>query len=214
MKEKFIPPERGLDAFNCPHCHVYAAHEWYYLRGSSGADGYGRIFENQDSFVSRCSRCNGSMIWFSDKIIYPLSGYLEPANLDLPGEIKADYEEAASILNLSPRGAAALLRLSIQKLCKHLGESGKDINNDIKNLVTKGLPHKVQEALDSVRVIGNEAVHPGTLDLKDDRATAAKLFKLLNFIATKLISEPKEIDEIYSALPADKLEGIKKRDKS
>ena len=154
------------------------------------------------------------MIWFSDKIIYPLSGYLEPANLDLPGEIKADYEEAASILNLSPRGAAALLRLSIQKLCKHLGESGKDINNDIKNLVTKGLPHKVQEALDSVRVIGNEAVHPGTLDLKDDRATAAKLFKLLNFIATKLISEPKEIDEIYSALPADKLEGIKKRDKS
>jgi hypothetical protein len=94
-----------------------------------------------------------------------------------------------------------------------LGEDGKNINNDIKSLVAKGLPNKVQEALDSVRVIGNDAVHPGTLDLNDNREIAAKLFKLVNFIATKMISEPKEIDELYSSLPADKLKGIEDRDK-
>ncbi len=37
-------------------------------------------------------------------------------------------------------------------------------------------------------------MHPGTLDLKDNSETALKLFKLVNFIATKMITEPAEID--------------------
>lgn len=131
----------------------------------------------------------------------------------MPQEIIDDYNEAADVFNLSPRSSAALLRLAIQKLCKHLGESGKNINNDIKNLVKKGLPPKVQEALDSVRVIGNESVHPGELNLNDSREVAAQLFKLVNFITIKMISEPKEIDEIYNGLPENKLKGIQDRDK-
>jgi len=64
-----------------------------------------------------------------------------------------------------------------------------------------------------VRVIGNNAVHPGTIDLKDDRDTVNKLFRLVNFIAHKTITEPREVDEIYNGLPADKVAGINKRDK-
>jgi len=64
-----------------------------------------------------------------------------------------------------------------------------------------------------VRVIGNEAVHPGVIDLKDDRDTANKLFKLVKFIAEKMITEPREIEELYNSLPEDKLKGIKDRDK-
>lgn len=48
--------------------------------------------------------------------------------------------------------------------------------------MASGLPPKVKEVLYSVRVIGNESVHPGTLDFKDDRDTANKLFRLVNFI--------------------------------
>ena len=145
-------------------------------------------------------------------MIYPLHSAAEAPNQDLPQEIQEDYEEARLIANFSPRGAAALLRLSVQKLCKHLGEPGKNINTDVASLVAKGLPPKVQEALDSVRVIGNDAVHPGSIDLRDDRETVLKLFKLVNFIAAKMITEPKEIADLYSGLPADKLAGIAQRD--
>ena len=106
-----------------------------------------------------------------------------------------------------------MLRLAIQKLCIDLGEKGKDLNEGIGNLVKKGLPSLVQKSLDAVRVIGNEAVHPGTLDLKDDRDTATTLFKLVNIIAEQMISNQKHVDEIYSKLPEGKRQAIEERDK-
>lgn len=213
MKGQYISPEPNLKAFNCPHCHVYSHQAWYYLKASETAEGYGLQHGDNRFRVSYCERCGENTIWRGENIIYPQTSIVEPPNSDLPEDIIEDYNEAALVLGTSPRSAAALLRLAIQKLCKVLGEPGKDINTDIKNLVTKGLPSKVQEALDSVRVIGNEAVHPGELNLNDNREIANKLFKLVNFIATKLITEPKEIDELYGSLPQTKLDGIKQRDK-
>lgn len=212
MKGKYISPELNLKAFNCAHCHVYSHQDWYYLSSSTGQDGFGQIHEDKRFRVSYCERCGQNTIWFGEKIVFPNNSLAEPPNPDMPLDIITDYNEATDVFNQSPRSAAALLRLAIQKLCVHLGESGKNINDDIKNLVKKGLPPKVQEALDSVRVIGNEAVHPGELNLNDNREIAAQLFKLVNFIATKLISEPKEIDDIYNSLPSSKLDGIKHRD--
>ena len=52
----------------------------------------------------------------------------------------------------------------LQKLCKVLGQSGNNINEDIKALVESGLDPRVQKALDAVRVVGNNAVHPGQMD--------------------------------------------------
>lgn len=116
------------------------------------------------------------------------------------------------ILDLSPRGAAALLRLGIQKLCQHLGETGENLYHDIAALVKKGLDVRVQRALDVVRVIGNNAVHPGHIDLRDDRATAEKLFGLVNLIAERMISQPKHVQELYESLPEGARKAIEKRD--
>jgi uncharacterized protein DUF4145 len=115
-------------------------------------------------------------------------------------------------LSRSPRGEAGLLRLAIQKLCVELKQPGKNINDDIAELVRNGLPTGVQKALDSVRVIGNEAVHPGQIDFADTPEIAATLFSVVNFIVEKMISEPKEIEAIYQQLPAEKREAIQKRD--
>lgn len=162
--------------------------------------------------LSNCYTCKKAAIWNRDKLIFPAQLFEIEPNVDLSLDIQNDFNEARSILDLSPRGAAALLRLAIQKLCKELGKPGKDVNADIASLVADGLNIKIQKALDIVRVVGNEAVHPGQMDLKDDRVTASKLFSLVNKIAYDMITHPKELDALYNELPQSKLEGILKRD--
>ena len=163
-------------------------------------------------FVSECFNCHKVSVWIHDKLVYPLTSTAPSANPDLPADIRDDYNEASSILDLSPRGAAALLRLAIQKICKELGQSGENINADISALVAEGLSRQIQQALDVVRVIGNNAVHPGQIDLRDDKTIAHSLFMMVNLIADRMISEPKRIEEAYAALPERDREAIARRD--
>lgn len=165
-------------------------------------------------YLSECFSCKKFSIWKDKQLLFPKSINEYQPNSDLPDEIKADYGEALEILNISPRGSAALLRLCIQKLCQHLGCNPKEsINQNIAELLRKGLDTRVQKSLDIVRVIGNDAVHPGTLDLKDNTETAITLFGLVNIIADIMISQPKHIDEIYENLPPSTKEAIANRDK-
>lgn len=186
--------------------------------------GAGDVFfeGEQDSFysfrvtnlsLSECYSCRKVAVWVHDRLVYPPARQGDGPNQDLPPEVIGDFEEARTIVTASPRGAAALLRLCIQKLCDHLGETDKDLNDAIASLVSKGLDARVQQALDIVRVIGNEAVHPGILDLKDDRDTATELFRLVNLIAESMISQPKRIRAMYDGLPAGKRKAIEARDK-
>lgn len=217
MKDNYTPPSFNVDAFNCPHCDAYSHQEWYnYIEASQGSLRSRKIRSGSITSltVSYCSRCNRYALWYEDKMLYPISSIAPLPIEDMPEDVKSDFLEARNIANESPRGAAALLRLGLQKLMPHLGENGKNINEDIGNLVKKGLPVTIQQAADSLRVIGNEAVHPGELDLKDDLDTALALFKLLNLIVEVRIVQPKEISQLYNNLPNSKKDGIKNRDKN
>lgn len=130
----------------------------------------------------------------------------------MPDDVKADYEEARAIVQASPRGASALLRLATQKLLTHLGGKGDNINDDIAALVKKGLSVEIQQALDTLRVVGNHAVHPGELDLKDDLETANGLFTIINFIVQDRIAQPKALAALYNKLPESARKKIAKRD--
>jgi hypothetical protein len=141
---------------------------------------------------------------------YPDTGTAPFPNPEMPDSVRSLYLESASVASKSPRGAAALLRLAVQLLCKELGEKGININDDIKNLVAKGLPDIVQKSLDIVRVTGNEAVHPGQIDT-DDPEVVARLFDLLNIIVEYMIALPKRVTGLYSGLPSGALTSIKKR---
>jgi hypothetical protein len=163
--------------------------------------------------LSKCYRCKKLAVWVSDRVLFPPRRSGVTPNPDLPDDIVRDFEEARSIVDLSPRGAAGLLRLCIQKLCTSLGEKGKNIDDDIASLVSKGLSPLVQKSLDIVRVTGNEAVHPGVMDLRDDRDTAQRLFGLVNLIAEQMISIPRHVKAVYDGLPASKRERIEARDK-
>jgi len=211
-RHKLIPykaPAFKETSFNCSICGAYSNQIWFqtFIFKQSSLEQLKLID------IAFCSHCNSYSLWHVKRMIFPSSGSAPLSNSDLPAEIKADYEEARSIVSLSPRGAAALLRLTIQKLCRHLGEKGENINKDIANLVKKGLPLKVQKALDIVRVVGNNAVHPGQIDIKDDNVTAEKLFGLVNLIAEVMITQPKLVDDLYDkAIPQSQKEAIEKRD--
>lgn len=163
--------------------------------------------------ISTCSNCEMVAVWLHERMIHPDSGDAPPPNADMPEDIRQDYEEAGAIFARSPRGAAALLRLAIQKLCMILGQPGKNINDDIAELVRGGLDPRVQQALDVVRVIGNNAVHPGQVDLRDNQATAGTLFRLVNLIVEKTISEPKHVSELFNSLPEGAIKAIERRDR-
>lgn len=174
-------------------------------RNQSGAYVYNDV---SNLHLSECYNCKKIAVWVHGNLVFPSQRVGVAPNSDLPPEIIRDFEEARAIVDNSPRGAAALMRLAVQKLCAHLGEKGKSIDEDIASLVAKGLNPLVQKALDVVRVIGNEAVHPGTVDLKDDRDTAMRLFGLVNAIADQMITHPKSVKEMYDQLPAGKRAAI------
>ncbi len=62
-----------------------------------------------------------------------------------------------------------------------------------------------------VRVVGNDAVHPGALDLRDDRAAAERLFGLVNLIVERMISYPKHVEALDGSLPETKRDEIERR---
>jgi len=171
------------------------------------------VFEAYNIYLSRCFGCKQNALWHGQNLVVPRPRVGSAPNPDLDEDIRIDIDEARSILDASPRGAAALLRLAVQKLCRQVGQSGKNLDNDIQSLVDKGMDPHLQQAFDVVRVIGNESVHPGELDLRDDRETAITLIDLINIAAQELISNKKAIAAIYSGLPRSKLQGIAARAK-
>lgn len=206
---KFIQPKVFLHSYTCPHCGVIAKQDWRHTQwdGVSHANTSRNVLR-----IGSCHHCHKHTLWVGEVMYYPDTGVAPTPNPEMPEAVYKLYQEAASIHTKSPRGAAALLRLSIQILCVELGGEGKNINNDIGSLVKNGLPEIVQQSLDILRVTGNDAVHPGQIDT-DDHEVVVQLFNLVNIIIEYMIALPKKVSGIYSDLPEEKVKGIRQRDK-
>lgn len=223
---EYVAPQFMLSAFNCPICGAYAQQLWTQILPDTYYDERFRL-SNPNTLIipttikrdfgtvytSRCWHCYKEALWVNNKLIYPSSSIIAYPSKDMPEDIAKIYNEAANIYTLSPRSSAALLRLGLQMLLKHLGEKGENINHDIKNLVAKGLPSTVQQAADIIRHVGNEAVHPGTINFEDNSDTSATLFQILNWIVYCMITVPKNIKEMYASLPDNIQKSIEMRDK-
>lgn len=217
-----IEPLFKSDAYHCLSCEVFAPRYWTELRGANLPE---KGMGGEILWADVCTHCAYEAYWLASnlpphaiaaglsqpRLIHPKMRNKKPA-ADMPEEIRADYVEAGRIVGDSPRGACALLRLAVQKLMPHVGGTGKDLNGDIGSLVADGLSVQVQEALDSLRVIGNHAVHPGQLDLRDDVETATALFSLLEYVVDQLITQPRLRKELFAKLPASSHEAIARRD--
>lgn len=216
MAKNYVAPDYQKDSFTCPHCGTMSLMHYECI----SYHGYQVISvtskqKNGTSWVeiASCQNCKKKTIWIDNIYAYP-DIIAEEANPDMPESVKQLYEEAGLIYNKSPRAACALLRLAIDKLCNELGETDRDINKNIGELVKKGLSPSVQKALDIVRVVGNKAVHPGQIAFDvDNKETAIALMKLVNLITVRMITEPKEIDSMFEQLPDSAKNAIENRDK-
>jgi hypothetical protein len=210
----YVAPEHEKDAFTCPHCQVYTSQVWADLTVENRNMAIPSPPQSTPISRSTCFNCHEDCFWHDEKLLYPAMVNAPMPSADLPEDLKPDYLEARQIVNASPRGAAALLRLVLQKLLVHLGEPGKDINTDIGSPAKKGkISGRTKKALDSVRIVGNESVHPGEINLNEDPNMANALFYLINLIVLDAFSYDKYVDSIYAQLPENKRKGVEDRDR-
>ena len=145
-------------------------------------------------------------------MLFPDVSQYEPANDDMPDNVKRIYDEAAAVANKSPRAAAALLRLALQELCKSLKCKGDNLQKQIERLAeSTPVSSDVIKAANIVRLVGNDAVHPdrvGDVDIENAPDVVNALFEFINWVAKEAISDPKvrgeKIAKISAAFPASK----------
>ncbi|MDE8674688.1 DUF4145 domain-containing protein [Priestia aryabhattai] len=232
-KEIYVAPELGLESFNCPECRAYSHQEWIEVIYTTYGDKFqlleftdGRIEYAQKGEVSiissnhqmthitafsRCHSCKSITIWKNNNMVYPQNLNVEPPNPDMPKDIESLYNEARSIAHLSPRSAAALLRLALEKLLICLGAQKGTIDSMIQSLIKKDIispSGHVRKALDTIREIGNAGVHPTSIDLDENPKASFALFKVINFVVEKMITDQKTMDEIYNYIPKEKREKL------
>jgi hypothetical protein len=208
--EKAIPAKFREDSYNCPICGVYSYQFWSDLGFQSWDK---EKFHETDVVQSKCHKCDGILIWYKGSIVAPHVSTAPFHHEHMPSNVKEIYEEARAVFEISPRSSAAMLRLALQLLCKELDYEGATLDESIGSMVKNGLTVQVQQALDVVRVIGNNAVHPGQINFSDNRDIAIGLFALMNYIIERMIAEPMKIETLFSSLPEGAKAAIKNRDK-
>lgn len=216
MSKTDVAPSFRAESFNCPRCGAFAGMGWHDLLLNSSA--YASIT------FSICAACQKPSVWTDDDggsvpaphtpmlgllggtqtLIFPSKCVAPQAEDDMPEDVRIDFEEARLVFNHSPRAAAALLRLCVQKLCQELLGKKGDIHKQIGELVDKGLPPRVLKAFDTIRIFGNESVHPGTVNLNDTPEVALALFSLLNMAVRHCITEERELEAIRALTPETK----------
>lgn len=202
-------PIAGRNAYECPHCHAFAQQAWSTVLTNLYAGGYTSL---DGWMASMCARCQEACLWLHDQLVYPLTMIGPLPHADMPTAVHGLYEEARTVSSLSRKSAAALLRLALQLLVDDLEPGKGDINSKIGSLVQRGLDPQVQQAMDVLRVVGNNAVHPGQIDLDADDELLPALFAMLNLVVEQVVARPKHVAGLFASLPASAQAAVAKRD--
>ena len=205
----YVRPEFEQSSFTCPHCNCFSQHHWRAIQVSQGS-----VVNIHQWTTSWCLHCKQYCFWGDESLVWPLkSGLPDPID-GCPKQIQAVYDEARQVFAHSPRASAALLRLAIQLICKQKGLPGVKLNDEIGDLVKNhGLSPQIQQSLDLVRVVGNNAVHPGQIEIEDNVENIRQFFGLVNMAVDSLIVQPARVQAMYDAMvPQTAKEGIQRRD--
>ncbi|MFP3766292.1 hypothetical protein [Prevotella intermedia] len=182
-KNKYIAPGRNLDSFTCPHCNVLSLMT------------FGIHHFDQDIITDEMN--NPLLVNNFGYESYTYSNELKIARCHSCGKkiIWIDNEYVYP-------------NIVAEEVNPDLPESVKQLYNEAGLIYNQSL-----RAADLVRVVGNNAVHPGKIAFDvDDITTAKSLMRLINMIGQIMITDPKDIDNMYSQLPESTQKSIERRD--
>lgn len=163
--------------------------------------------------TTRCSACQGVSYWFEDRMVHPPQRTGPPAHLDMPPSVGELYREAQEVAGASPRAAAVLLRVALERLLAEAGRDGKNLNDAIAEYIKEGdVPDELQQAMDVVRITGNQAAHPEQLRVDDSVGGTAALFEIVNELVDRLIGFKARMARVYSQLDEEKRAQVERRD--
>jgi hypothetical protein len=151
--------QRGI----CPHCNTANRFEGSRNRYRDLIDSInvtnGIEDKNKVLRMCRCTNCGENIIFFGERMIYPLGSSRQPCPKEVPTSISEDYNESCLVEPLSPKAAAALARRCLQNMLHERGINTGNLSTEIDKAM-EILPSHLSESIDAIRNIGNFAAHP------------------------------------------------------
>ena len=136
--------------------------------------------------VTKCLGCGHPVLWLKNEIVWPTPKGVLPVE-EMPRDAKEIFKEAQNIINLSPRAACALLRVSFELLVNYAGQLSSPDGFKVKSrlvdrIESLGVNAHIKTLLHVCRLIGNEYAHPGVINMdgSDNLEMAQILSRLIN----------------------------------
>lgn len=213
-----------MSSFKCPFCNVTmpVTNDTHVKRVPSFEYDVGQFYTNNGLFTDsscinidfyKCPNCNKYSIIASGLGSYTkgLKTYLMPNSLAkqfpkyIPKAIRDDYEEAYSILNLSPKASATLSRRCLQGMIRDFYGIKKSRLIDEINELESIVPNTQWKAIHGVRSIGNIGAHMEkdiNMIVDVDPDEAQKLLKLIELLMDKWYIARHDEEELLSDIIA------------
>lgn len=196
-----------MKSFHCPFCNseVPITNDTYSQRTPSFVSSEGVFFNGTKYVVDessiaidffKCPKCNNYSIFATERGSYTKDLFvpLIPKSCAkkfpdyIPKSIHEDYEEAYSIVHLSPKASATLARRCLQGMIRDFWGISKSRLVDEINALQSVVPTSQWKAIDSLRKIGNIGAHMESdintiIDVDPDEAE--KLLKLIELLMDK-----------------------------
>lgn len=213
-----------MSSFTCPFCSITMpitpdtrVVRYPSFRQITGHMFIGDKYVTDDSCVAitfyKCPQCCNFSIFASATGAYTkgLNIPLIPRSLAkhfpeyIPKPIREDYEEAYSILNLSPKASATLSRRCLQGMIRDFwGINKSNLAESISCLQDKVSPAQ-WKAIDAIRSIGNIGAHMEKdinviIDVEPDEAQ--KLLKLIELLIEKWYIARHDEEQLLSDITA------------
>lgn len=205
-----------LDSFTCPFCnHTMPVVSSTYTEMDARYKTPGRQGYSLDTKYSlkihmyKCPNCQkitsianyaGTELPQKTVPLFPISTAKQFPDY-IPQAIRSDYEEACSIVNLSPKASATLSRRCLQGMIRDFFQISKGSLFEEINAIKDKIPAEQWAVLDGLRRIGNIGAHMEKdinliVDIEPDEAQ--KLIKLIELLLQQWYIERHNQQELFA----------------